>query len=163
MCARTLTLWYRSSFLISALAGLLMGVNARGQDFEFFERNVRPVFVEHCYKCHSAQAEKLKGGLLLDTREGLLIGGDSGPAILPGSPEKSLLIKAVRYTDKDLQMPPKNKKLSDAQIADLVAWVKMGAPDQRMTEARAGGTVAAKAKTWWAFQPLLKPKVPGAS
>ena len=73
---------------------------------EFFEKHIRPVLVERCYKCHSTQAEKLKGGLLLDTREGVLKGGDTGPAVLPGDPEKSLLIKAVRYTDKDLQMPP---------------------------------------------------------
>src|SRR6185295_3014369 len=98
---------------------------------EFFENKIRPLLVDHCYKCHSAEGEKIKGGLLLDTREGLLKGGDTGPAIVPGDLEKSLLIKAVRYMDKDLQMSPKNKKLSDEQIADLETWVKMGAPDPR--------------------------------
>ena len=78
---------------------------------EFFEKKIRPVLVEHCYDCHSADAKKVKGGLLLDTREGSLKGGDNGPALVPGNPDKSLLIKAVRYTDPDLQMPPKNKKL----------------------------------------------------
>ena len=72
------------------------------------------MLANNCYKCHSAEAEKVKGGLLLDTREALLKGGDTGPAIVPGDPEKSLLIKAVRYTDPDLQMPPKGEKLSDA-------------------------------------------------
>ena len=95
---------------------------------EFFENKVRPVLVEHCYKCHSDKAEKLKGGLYVDSREGILKGGDNGPAIVPGDPDKSLLIKAVRYTDDNLQMPPKNKKLSSEQIADLEHWVKIGAP-----------------------------------
>src|SRR6267378_676673 len=89
-------------------------VEVRGADdgVEFFEKKIRPLLVEHCYKCHGAQSEKVKGGLLLDTREGVLKGGDTGAAIVPGDPEKSLLIKAVRYTDPDLQMPPKDKKLS---------------------------------------------------
>ncbi len=129
---------------------------------EFFERKIRPLLVENCYKCHSEQSEKLKGGLRLDTREGVLKGGDSGPALDPGDPEKSLLIKAVRHTDKELQMPHKDKKLTDAQIADLVTWVKMGAPYPRASESRTGG-IAAKAKSWWAFQPVRPPKVPGAA
>src|SRR5688500_12853743 len=99
-------------------------------DVEFFEKKVRPVLVERCYECHSAGAKKLKGGLLLDTREGVLRGGDNGPALVPGEPDRSAIIKAVRYHDPDLQMPPK-QKLPDAQIADLEAWVKTGAPDPR--------------------------------
>src|SRR5204863_6784004 len=120
--------------------------------FDFFERKIRPIFVERCYECHSPQAEKLKGGLLLDTKEGVLKGGDTGPAIVPGNREKSLLIKAVRYASEDLQMPPKNKKLSDEQIADLEEWVKMGAPDPRTGQ----GTAAPKnsASKHWAFQPV---------
>src|SRR2546426_2842813 len=152
----------RNPWLLLLAALPSVGRCASAEDFEFFEKKIRPILVENCYKCHSAQSEKVKGGFLLDTREGVLKGGETGPAIVPGDPEKSLLIKAVRYTDKDLQMPPKDKKLPDAQIADLAAWVKMGAPDPRVTEVRAAGTAAAKAKTWWAFQPLLLPKVPGA-
>src|SRR5262245_15325563 len=102
--------------LLLLLAGLApLGHGAIVEDLEFFENKIRPLLVENCYKCHSAQSEKLKGGLLLDTREGVLKGGETGPAIVPGDPEKSLLIKAVRYTDKDLKMPPKDKKLSDSQ------------------------------------------------
>jgi cytochrome c553 len=126
---------------------------------QFFENKIRPIFADNCYKCHGQQAEKIKGGLLLDTREGVLKGGETGPAVVPNDPEKSLLIKAVRYTDPDLQMPPKNKRLSDAQIGDLVAWVKMGAPDPR--------TASAAQKAWvdpnkkhWAWQPLVKPAPP---
>jgi hypothetical protein len=130
---------------------------------EFFESKIRPVFVENCYKCHSQGAEKIKGGLLLDTREGVLKGGDTGPAIVPGNPEKSLLITAVRYKDKDLQMPPSDKKLPDSVIADLEQWVRMGAPDPRTEGATAAHNYAAeqeKAKKHWAYKPVTKPAVP---
>jgi len=126
---------------------------------EMFEKHIRPIFVENCYKCHSAEAEKVKGGLLLDTREGILKGGETGPAIVPGNPEKSLLIKAVRYTDENLQMPPKNKKLSSEQIADLEAWVKMGAPDPR-TASQVSSRKTLDPSRHWAFQPVKMPSVP---
>src|SRR5262252_6039054 len=97
------------------------------QQSEFFEKRVRPVLVEHCYPCHSAQSEKVKADFRLDSREGLLKGGETGPAIVPGDPDSSLLIKAVRYTNPDLQMPPKKGKLPQARIDDLIAWVRAGA------------------------------------
>ena len=125
---------------------------------EFFEKHVRPVLIENCYGCHSAGAEKLKGGLYLDTRDGILKGGDNGPAIVPGNPDKSLLIRAVRYTDKDLKMPPKDKKLSDEQIEHLEAWVKMGAPDPRTGQA--AKTATANPRKHWAFQPVREPVPP---
>src|SRR5437870_3810276 len=115
---------------------------------QFFENKIRPILANNCYKCHSQQAEKVKAGLLLDTKEGVLKGGETGPAIVPGDPEKSLLIKAVRYTDPDLQMPPKGKKLSDADIANLVAWVKMGAPDPRVATARSEERRVGKERRW---------------
>src|SRR3954470_23055169 len=93
---------------------------------EFFEKRIRPVLAETCYKCHSATSEKLKGGLMLDTREAMLKGGDTGPAVAPGNLDKSLLIEAIRWQNKDMQMPPK-KALSAGQIADFEAWVKGGA------------------------------------
>src|SRR5688572_23786604 len=99
-------------------------------NIEFFEKRVRPVLIERCYECHSTSAKKLKGGLLLDSKAGWSRGGDSGPALVPGDAGKSLLIKAVRWADEDTQMPPKNK-LPEAEIAVLVEWVKMGAPDPR--------------------------------
>ncbi len=128
---------------------------------EFFEKHIRPVLVEHCYKCHSAQAEKLKGGLLLDTRDGVLKGGDTGPALLPGDPDKSLLIKAVRYTDPDLQMPPAKSggKLSDEQIHHFEAWVKMGAPDPRTGKSEIRNPKSEIA-SHWAFQPVRRPPLP---
>lgn len=121
---------------------------------EFFENKIRPILASHCYNCHNAAEGKVKGGLTLDTREGTLKGGDSGPAVVPGNPDKSLLIKAISYKDPDLQMPPKGEKLTDQQINDLITWVKMGAPDPRTGSANAkykGGTDAARQH--WAFQP----------
>src|SRR5436309_12945335 len=121
---------------------------------EFFEKKIRPIFVEHCYQCHSKDAEKVKGGLLLDTREGLLKGGDTGPALVAGDPEKSLLIKAVRYTDEDLKMPPK-QKLPASMVDDLARWVKMGAPwpagDSSKTPAtkREGMEITAEDRAYW--------------
>jgi hypothetical protein len=126
---------------------------------ELFEKKVQPILTENCYKCHSHDADKIKGGLLLDSREAVLKGGDTGPALVPGKPEESLLIKAIRYTDPDLQMPPKGKKLPDEQIATLTEWVKLGAPrpaTERLNRRRS----TAEDKGWWAFQPLSKPTVP---
>src|SRR5215468_1502067 len=82
---------------------------------DFFESKVRPIFADNCYKCHSPAKGKIKGGLELDWKGGWEKGGDSGASIVPGDPEKSLMIKAIRYTDPDLQMPPKGEKLSDTQ------------------------------------------------
>lgn len=97
----------------------------------FFENRIRPVFVEHCYSCHSAEAKTVKGAFKLDTKEDFLKGGTDGVVVVAGQPEQSRLIRAVRQDDPDLQMPPKKsggKKLPDAAIADLVQWVKLGAP-----------------------------------
>ena len=111
--------------LLSILIGASILERAPAADLtrdqlDFFENKIRPVLADNCYKCHSTLAEKVKGDLLLDSREGWLKGGESGQVIVPGDPEASLLIKAVRYTDPDLQMP-KDKKLPDDEIADLVA------------------------------------------
>ena len=96
------------------------------EESSFFESKVRPVLAANCYKCHSAESGKSKGGLVLDTREGVLKGGENGAILVPGSPEKSKLITAIGYNDSDLQMPPKGEKLSPKEIADLTQWVTMG-------------------------------------
>ena len=111
---------------------------------EFFENKIRPIFVNNCYKCHSRQAEKLKGNLSLESREGLLKGGENGPAIVPGDPDHSLLIKAVRYTDPDLQMPPKGQKLSDAANRRPGSLGQDGRARSRAARARAGGELEQK-------------------
>ncbi|MEQ1854407.1 MAG: c-type cytochrome domain-containing protein, partial [Chthoniobacteraceae bacterium] len=124
----------------------------------FFEKHIRPVLVEKCYDCHSVKAEKIKGGLTLDTRDGLRRGGDSGQVVIPGDAEKSALITAIRYQNSDLAMPPKKAggKLPDAVIRDFEQWVKMGAPDPRTDSAPpiAKKYDTSAAKNWWAFQPL---------
>ena len=138
--------------LLSLAALSDAGAAIAPQDAEFFETKVRPMLVERCFECHSHD-KKIKGGLALDSRSGWEKGGDTGPAVVPGKPEESLLIKAIRHEDKDLAMPPK-KKLSDKEIATLTEWVKMGAPDPRQVVAKIGGMTAEEAKAWWAFQPL---------
>ena len=121
---------------------------------DFFEKKIRPVLVEHCYKCHAADSKKIGGNFLLDSKAGLLKGGDSGPAIQPGSPDSSLLIKAVRQTDPDFTMPPKSK-LAAHEIADLEQWVRLGAPDPRTGESKPAKTIDwQKAREWWSFKPL---------
>ena len=133
---------------------------------DFFTTQVQPVLQENCFKCHSHSSDKIKGGLVLDSLDGLLTGGDTGPAIVPGDVEKSLLIQAVRYADSDLQMPPKDKKLSAPQIAALEQWVKDGAvwPGQTGKSAkRARGKITDEDRKWWAFQPLAKPAPPAVT
>jgi hypothetical protein len=133
---------------------LPLGAAGAQQDdgIEFFEKKIRPVLVDRCYSCHSADAKKLKGGLYLDTRDGVLKGGDLGPSVVPGDPDKSLLIKAIRYVDQDLKMPPKGK-LPDEVVADFVSWVKRGAPDPRAKGATVKAGIDYEAgRKWWAFQ-----------
>ncbi len=131
--------------------------------FEFFESKIRPVLVKHCYECHSIDSEKVKGELLLDSREALLRGGVTGPGVVPGKPEESLLIEAIRYEDEYLEMPPKKSggKLPDVVIADFVRWVEMGAPDPRNESTEFEKAYdPEKAKSWWSYQPIRSPKVP---
>ena len=98
---------------------------------DFFEAKIRPVLVEHCYKCHSVEAGKSKGDLLLDSREAIRAGGDRGPAVVPGDPEASLLLTAISHADPDLKMPPKKERLPEAVIDDIRTWIRMGAADPR--------------------------------
>ena len=143
-------------FLLLAMAG---SAPAQEAEIEFFEKKIRPVLIERCYKCHSSRSKKLKGKLFLDSREGLLKGGESGPAIVAGKPEKSLLISALRY--EDLEMPPKNK-LSDAVINDFILWIKKGAADPRDGNAskEEGGIDVEKARRQWPYSPLAEAPPP---
>jgi hypothetical protein len=122
----------------------------------FFETKVRPVLVKECYSCHSAAEKKAKGGLELDTAAGLLKGGEGGPAVVPGKPDASPLIKAIRHTDAHPKMPPKGK-LQDATIADLTKWVQTGAamPKDTGSATRPKSTIDLEAgRTFWSFRPL---------
>lgn len=126
---------------------------------KFFEERIRPVLVEHCYSCHSADAKSIKGGLLLDSREGVLSGGDSGPALVAKNAADSLLLQAMKH--ESLEMPPE-RKLSDNIIADFAKWIEDGAPDPRT-----GGVVHKKqsidinkGREFWSFRPVQKTAVP---
>src|SRR4051794_22070846 len=101
--------------LLVATAACYSAVPGPLDGTDFFETKIRPLLVDRCFECHSTTSKKIKGGLTLDARDSVLKGGDSGPVIVPGHPEKSLLIKAVQYSDKDLQMPP-NHRLAPGEI-----------------------------------------------
>jgi hypothetical protein len=109
----------------AVLSGLAAPVLFATEELAFFENAVRPLLVKHCYECHSEEADKRKGGLWLDRRSAWQEGGDAGPAIVPGDPDKSLLVHSIRYSDPDLQMPPKSR-MSSEEIAVLEKWVAMG-------------------------------------
>jgi mono/diheme cytochrome c family protein len=128
---------------------------------EFFEKDVRPLLVKHCYECHSAG--DVDGGLNLDSKAGVARGGDSGQVIVAGAPDQSLLVEAVRYQNRDLQMPPKGR-MSDSEIAILEKWVRLGVPDSR-TEDRPGavrptGMSIQDGREFWSFRPVADPAVP---
>src|SRR5262245_7373987 len=129
---------------------------------EYFEKAVRPVLATNCFNCHGP--DKQKGGLRLDSREALMKGGDSGPAVVPGKPEDSLLITAVHY-DGTPQMPPKGKLKAD-QIAALTTWVKEGAAwpstdvQVRPVPIGRGPEITAKDRAFWSFQPIADPPLP---
>lgn len=153
--------------LLLCLAGGTLRAEDTPEGIDFFESKIRPILVTHCYECHSVESKKSKGGLLLDTRAALLQGGDSGPAIVPGDAENSVLIAAVRQTDKELRMPPK-QKLTETQIADLEAWVKLGAPDPRKSADKGSprlslapsGMSLEEGRKFWAFLPVSDPQRP---
>ena len=133
------------------------------EGLDYFEKNIRPVLVDRCYSCHSASAPKVKGGLRLDTRDGLRKGGDTGPSVDPAHPDRSLLIRAI-LRDADFEkMPPKDsEKLSADQVRAFQTWVKMGAPDPRTAAAAPAKPRMdfAEARTHWPFHPVAEPAVP---
>ena len=171
-------IWYLSLVVgvsgpISLAPGQMqMGEDERlsAQDEHFFESRVRPLLIEHCYSCHAADAERIRGGLVLDSKEGWEVGGISGPAVIPGDPDNSLLIQSIRWTDEDFQMPPR-RKLSDGDIATLEEWVRRGAPDPRVVKALSvsdleahvipgGGVPKEAGADHWAFQTIATPSHP---
>ena len=132
------------------------------EGIEFFENKIRPVLVRHCYECHSAEAKKRRGSLLLDTRAGIRQGGELGPAVVPSNLDESLLIDAIRY--KSLEMPP-NGKLPDSVIADFERWIQIGAPDPRQGDLP---PISKKVdlepnRHFWSFQPLAIMPLPPTS
>lgn len=140
---------------------LLLTASIPADDTPFFESKIRPVLVKHCYECHSAESGKSKGGLMLDTRHGIRTGGDTGPAVVPGDPAKSLLLAAIQHADPDLEMPPKEPKLPEAVIADFTAWIKAGAADPRETAVKVAERPPVDVESgrkFWAYQKPVLPK-----
>ena len=142
-------------FFFTAAIGAAAHAAPTHEQVEFFEKQVRPVLAESCYKCHGA--EKQKGELRVDSRAALLKGGDGGPVVFPGDPAKGTFIKSIRHEIEN-KMPGKAPKLSDEKIAALTEWVKMGMPWPENDKPIA--TKADVARTHWAYQPIKKPAVP---
>ena len=152
-----------------ALSGTAAGAAEPTRDqLDFFESRVRPLLVEHCYECHGAGASP-KAGLRLDSRAGWQRGGESGPAVVAGDPDASLILRAVRHADPKLAMPKGKPKLPDAAIAALEQWVRMGAPDPRDAEPAVAGSgpatrptpgISDEQRRFWSFQPVRRVEPP---
>ena len=129
---------------------------------ELYEKKVRPILAQHCFKCHSHQEGRFRGGLVVDSIGGLIKGGDSGAAVVPGKVAESPLIEAVRY--EGLEMPPDGKRLSEAEIAVLVDWVERGAQAPGLEQALKAGRskITDEDRAWWAIQPVQSPAVPAS-
>jgi hypothetical protein len=153
------------TLVIALLAGIARGAApADDAKITFFEKTIRPILINRCYECHSVESGKSKGGLQLDSRDAVLKGGDTGPALVAGNPDKSRIIESVRYHNQDLQMPPKGA-MPAAEVKALEEWVKMGAPDPREAVASAKQHAPrvidiAEGSKHWAFRPIAKPPVP---
>ncbi|WP_437188125.1 DUF1553 domain-containing protein [Planctomicrobium sp. SH668] len=155
--------WLFRFAVISLLFALPQNVSAEVFDAEglrLFETKIRPALIEHCYECHSAEAKSLYAGLRLDSRTGLLQGGDSGPAIVPGQPGESLILSTLRYDGSSYEMPPKGK-LPDDVIEHFEKWIQLGAPDPRTDEPpqiRKPATLSEAKEALWSLQvPVAKP------
>lgn len=158
----------RRSLAILLLAALpSFAAGEPGSGASFYEREVLPILQRNCFECHSHDSGKAKGGLVLDSRAAILSGGDSGPALVPGDPDKSLLIQAVLYKNPDLQMPPKTR-LEEKQIGILTTWIKNGATtvdaqnDKGLVSKFDFGQIKQSSQLHWAFQPLAKPAAPAS-
>src|SRR5947208_6840251 len=150
-------------FLTTALLGLLLRPIAQGatpEEVEFFEKQVRPVLADHCFKCHGA--EKQKGEIRVDSRAALLKGVDGVPIATPGNPDESSLIKSIRHQTEN-KMPAKEPKLPDEQIAALAEWVRMGMPWPEAGQSKAASPQQQAAKTHWSYQPIQNPEPPKPS
>jgi len=162
-----LVLAWRIALLCLSFITLARAAEPTPEQLEFFEKSVRPVLVERCYQCHSSKSEKLKGGLLLDSSAGVIKGGEDGPVITPGSPEKSKLIEAINYANPDLKMPPRKSggKLSNEQIAALTEWVRIGAPWPKEQPGKAPALTTTfdlekRRREHWAWQPIKSQTLP---
>ncbi|MFM7399055.1 MAG: DUF1549 domain-containing protein, partial [Verrucomicrobiota bacterium] len=144
-------------------AAVPLAAQPSAADLEFFESRIRPALVAECYECHDAK--KQKGDLRLDHRAAMLKGGETGPLLIAGDPDKSLLIQSITHEHEDLKMPKKRPKLDARIIADFKEWVRRGAPDPRDKEPTDSITATWSdllqvRRNWWSFQPITSPAVP---
>ena len=156
------TLMKKNLYLLILLATPCSAIAGEAEENAFFEKKIRPVLVKHCYKCHSTEAGIKKGSLLVDSKPALLKGGKSGPAIVPGKPEDSPLINAIRYGDGDNKMPPSGK-LPAAIVADFERWIAIGAFDPRVkppVALKPAERMDKTARRHWALQPVRRPTPP---
>ena len=138
-------------------------VRSESAELQLFETRIRPVLVNHCYKCHSQSAGMSEGSLLVDSRDGLRTGGDRGPAVVPGKPDESLLLQAIKHADSDLRMPPKRERLPDSVISDFETWIRSGAVDPRTQSPGAGPRPPVDYETGrrhWAMQKPIRHVAP---
>ncbi|MDG2127110.1 MAG: DUF1553 domain-containing protein [Fuerstiella sp.] len=149
---------FRICLLLSVVHLSLAGADDAAK-LEFFESRIRPVLVEHCYKCHAVNAKNVRGGLLLDSKAGALDGGESGAAVVPGAPEESLLLSALKH--ESYEMPP-DRKLPDAIVADFEKWIHDGAVDPRIGGKAMKRTAIdlKEGRRFWSFRPVRRPDVP---
>lgn len=163
----------RVFFFLAATAwlmGLVAASAATPEQVEFFERRIRPLLAQECYDCHSTAGQQ-KGGLVLDHREGLLKGGDSGPSVIPGQPDSSLLLQAIRHEHKSLKMPRNGAKFEDHVLADFARWIAEGAADPRDTPPSPAQLaketdwmgVLERRKDWWSLHPVSRPEPPAVA
>ncbi len=148
--------------LIASSSQLLADDELTAEQTTFFESKIRPVLVRECYSCHSTKVGPVKGGLWLDTKEGMVTGGDSGAAIVAGDLEASLLWNAINHVD--YRMPPR-KKLSNEMLSDFRKWIERGAPDPRIRRPAISSPpllirTSSKGRSFWSFQSPKKPTVP---
>ncbi len=147
------------SLILAFLASVASA--AEGDQAAFFETRVRPLLARECYACHTATH---MGGLELNSRQALLKGGNSGPAIVPGKPDQSLLVQAINYTHVKLRMPPSGQ-LREAEIRDLTEWIQQGAvwPDTPAAKNAKQFRITAADRAFWSFCPIRKPAVPSTA
>ncbi len=152
-----------ATLFVSVAASVAQGLDAEAAKLEFFEKRVRPVLVEHCHTCHAAET-KPSGGLRVDDWHGLLDGGNSGPAVVPGDPQASLLLQRLRHTDPKKLMPKEGAQLTDTQVVDLTQWIQDGAvwPRERIPPSltRENPEFTRLKAQHWAWQPLAQPAIP---
>ncbi len=156
-------------FVLITVSKLYLGadgedaVRPETAELQLFERRIRPVLVKHCYKCHSESAGMSEGSLLVDSRDGLRAGGDRGPAVVPGKPDESLLLLAMKHVVSDLRMPPKRERLPDSVISDFEQWIREGAVDPRTQKADSGSRPPVDYETGrkhWALQKPVRQAAP---